>query len=265
MSIKRKRSFVCKHCNRKFDIEIYDSINANIDPELKKEVLNGDLYRYTCPHCNKINFISYPIVYHDMSDKYMIYSNSFEFIILENLNSPMENLKKDFNGLLKDYKIYGSVSSLELGTKISFLDVGLDLRLGFLTLSFLMYNINNAEAFKDEPFTDIYARLIGKKLMVCLDGPKGHMEQEFPLEIYVYFKKTIPNLDNIDDRYFNLESAETFLRANPEFIENEVEVLICDDEQIAASLLVYPFMEGQYKPGDRVNFFLENKLYAATV
>ena len=63
----------CPHCKEKNPFTIYQSVNVDISPELKEKTLKGEIFNYHCEHCNKDSTIPYPMLYNDMTNKFMVY------------------------------------------------------------------------------------------------------------------------------------------------------------------------------------------------
>ena len=76
MSKKRSIKINCQKCNKEFEITIYDSINVDIDPDLREEFLSNRIYFHKCPHCGEIHFLPMPVLYHDMTHKFMVQGGS---------------------------------------------------------------------------------------------------------------------------------------------------------------------------------------------
>ncbi len=63
----------CPYCGRTGPFRIYDSINTVLDPELKEALFDFSLFTFTCPVCQKKAPVLYPLLYHQMEDRLMIY------------------------------------------------------------------------------------------------------------------------------------------------------------------------------------------------
>ena len=59
MSKQRKITYKCEFCGKPFDTTVYDSVNVDLDPELREKILNGSLFMHECPHCHKKNALLY--------------------------------------------------------------------------------------------------------------------------------------------------------------------------------------------------------------
>lgn len=107
MSKVHKQTIICPCCKKEYEVEVWDSINAQLNPKMKQTILDGSLYKTICPCCNtEINCI-YDFLYHDMGKNYMIsikqdYSevqkefqklDNYRFRIAENMNELVEKIK----------------------------------------------------------------------------------------------------------------------------------------------------------------------------
>lgn len=107
MSKIHKQTIICPCCKKEYVVDIWDSINAQLNPKMKEKILAGNLYKTICPHCNtEINCI-YDFLYHDMDKNYMIsikqdYSevqkeyqklDNYRFRITEDINELVEKIK----------------------------------------------------------------------------------------------------------------------------------------------------------------------------
>lgn len=65
----------CPVCHNKGEFVLWDSINTELDPEMKKKVRTGEAFRYVCDKCGETTDILYGTVYHQMEDHIMIELN----------------------------------------------------------------------------------------------------------------------------------------------------------------------------------------------
>ena len=63
----------CNNCGRTTEIEVRESINVALDPELKARVKDGSLFVWECPYCGRRNLALYQTLYHDPSAKLMVW------------------------------------------------------------------------------------------------------------------------------------------------------------------------------------------------
>lgn len=86
MTIRNSSNITCQKCGTVKRFPIYDSINVTVNPEMKAKVLTGELFRFVCDNCAYSSLIAYPFLYHDMSNKFMIW--------VENQTEPTANTEK---------------------------------------------------------------------------------------------------------------------------------------------------------------------------
>lgn len=67
--MENKIELVCPECNEKFNVDIFTSINVQMDKDMKNRVLSGKLFDMECTHCHSKFHIPYPVLYHDMEKK----------------------------------------------------------------------------------------------------------------------------------------------------------------------------------------------------
>lgn len=111
----------------------WDSVNIDLMPQMKEKVLSGDLFRWTCPECGEAFTVPYPMLYHDMTKKIMVYH-------LLQRNNPSDSNAVNLlgkTGLLSDYTLRSCYSVDDFREKVTQLDAGLDDRI----LEFLKYYI----------------------------------------------------------------------------------------------------------------------------
>lgn len=73
MSRKIMATFICPHCNNEVAIQIWESVNVDLNPEQKGKILNGKFFDFTCEHCRTTTKVLFSCLYHDMTHQFMIY------------------------------------------------------------------------------------------------------------------------------------------------------------------------------------------------
>lgn len=68
----KKIAIRCNGCTKEFEIPVYQTINAQFDQELKRQIIRGDLFANTCPNCGTVNYSLYNVLYNDMENQVMI-------------------------------------------------------------------------------------------------------------------------------------------------------------------------------------------------
>lgn len=63
----------CRRCGATSEAVVYDIINAQENPELREQLLDGKLFIWSCPSCGAENLVKYPLLYHDPSLKLLLW------------------------------------------------------------------------------------------------------------------------------------------------------------------------------------------------
>lgn len=78
MSQSREMNYTCPYCHETFTIQVYDSVNANEDTDLREKALSGDLFRHECPSCHKQFMVQNPLIYTDREHKFVLWLSQNE-------------------------------------------------------------------------------------------------------------------------------------------------------------------------------------------
>lgn len=70
---KVNKAIVCPMCGELSKAEIYTSVNPTVNKALRNRVLGGELFSWSCPNCNYSARLTYPILYNDMKNRFMVY------------------------------------------------------------------------------------------------------------------------------------------------------------------------------------------------
>jgi hypothetical protein len=62
----------CPQCGNTQEVEVRDSLNVSIDPNLRNRLFNADINIFKCESCNHKAIISVPLLYHDMNRQYCV-------------------------------------------------------------------------------------------------------------------------------------------------------------------------------------------------
>lgn len=107
MSMPRGMKITCPECKNEGKFTIWHSINVDVNPETRNKVKTGNIFKYECENCGKVFSVEYRFLYHDISNRFMIwYFPRKEYDInkeLEELNRGQvsEIFNKNFNEKLR--------------------------------------------------------------------------------------------------------------------------------------------------------------------
>jgi hypothetical protein len=73
MSMPERVDVTCRHCGEASAFTMWQSLNVQMNPEMKEKLLSLEVFRHTCAKCNKATLIRYPLLYHDMQQKLMVW------------------------------------------------------------------------------------------------------------------------------------------------------------------------------------------------
>ncbi len=73
MSVSELKTINCPNCGGHNKVVIYQSINPADDHTLRRDLLNESLFIYKCSHCNYCARLTYPVLYNDVKNRFMVY------------------------------------------------------------------------------------------------------------------------------------------------------------------------------------------------
>lgn len=174
------KSLKCPKCNNDFEIGTYDSINVTLNPDLKKDVLNGNIFKYKCPNCNQEGPFIYPFLYHDMHKHFMIHLSNYKDEESDLALNDMHNLISDMTDDKFNYRHRIVNNIKDLIEKIMILDN--DLNDKVIEMIKCMVKIN----FKDKYDIDhLYFHIKdNKNLLAMISENKYIGDWQLPDEFY---------------------------------------------------------------------------------
>jgi hypothetical protein len=100
MSIPRGTKITCPDCKKEGNFTIWHSINVDVNPETRDKVKSGTIFEYICKNCGKVSNVEYRFLYHDCSNRFMIwYFPEHEY----NINDEIEEVnKRDMHSLINE-------------------------------------------------------------------------------------------------------------------------------------------------------------------
>src|SRR5262245_43957526 len=119
MTMQASETISCPACGHPQEFLVCRTLNATLDPQLKEQLLAGELTAFTCGRCGQRAEVSYSLLYHDMVGQFMVW-------LVPGDDCP-EPLDSDlFGSLGKDYRYRLVRSRKELVEKLLVFGDGLD-------------------------------------------------------------------------------------------------------------------------------------------
>lgn len=119
MSKTSHKRINCK-CGSTFTITIWDSINININPELKDKFLKDEINIGVCNECGEVYKVIAPILYSDVDLRLMVWVLPKQWEKMEGVeelkNRYLKSLKEDNTPLSKELKV-GYVFAVVFGVR----------------------------------------------------------------------------------------------------------------------------------------------------
>jgi len=78
MSIERPVDLECPGCGHEQSVTVWESLNADVSPEAREELFEGKINLFVCESCSHRAMISVPLMYHDMTRRFVVQFFPFE-------------------------------------------------------------------------------------------------------------------------------------------------------------------------------------------
>ena len=73
MSSTRFETVTCPSCGVQGSVEVIESLNGTLNPGQRRALLAGELLLFRCASCGQEARIDFPLLYHDMNARFMIW------------------------------------------------------------------------------------------------------------------------------------------------------------------------------------------------
>ena len=201
MSIKARSLATCSSCKAKQEIDVYKSINAVTDPELKARVLSGEAFLWECPQCGKSNLSSFECLYHDPQQKFMVWLLPFG-----EPEGPEKDAIMRQTRAMGDYRLRIVENPGELIEKVLIFDAGLSDRcmelVKFVSLK-EMPTVSNLHFFRVQDESLVFS------------GVRGDRMESFGVGLNVY-----EDCEGILSRNSSLTVEAGFCRIGPDWVSS---------------------------------------------
>lgn len=209
MSKSKIEKVICPQCGKESDIRIWESLNAEMNPKEKQQLLDGTLFKFSCP-CGCSTVIDASLLYHNMTKQTMVYYVSEE--AAEDTEKMLNDIRQHDEFGMKDYNYRIVTSQNALREKAIILENDLDDRVVELVKFFLYAYVRDqhpeAEITEVLFFTDAEKRLIqflGSEAMTVVI-PDGFYEK-----IHNQYADRLAEVDK-KELYIDLMWASLFLK-----------------------------------------------------
>lgn len=205
MSKHRIDRVICPKCSCKQEIIIWESVNSSENPELIKEILTGEIFKFTCHDCGAEIFVGYDFLYNNPDEKYMIYyvhddKGTEKAIKLFN-NLKAGKTDAEAGAVSKDYKLRIVKSLADLVEKITIFSSGLDDR---IITAMKPFYLNEYEKKNGQRPISIYFSISdnNKNIFILCNEKKEISSLSMNIKLY----------DTIKEKFFDLvENADSFI------------------------------------------------------
>ena len=72
MSLKREEELPCPRCGRTQTVTLWESIDADPDPEARAALFEARVNRFDCPGCDFDALVPVPLLYHDRRRQFVV-------------------------------------------------------------------------------------------------------------------------------------------------------------------------------------------------
>jgi len=276
MSKKRSIKINCQKCNKEFEITIYDSINVDIDPDLREEFLSNRIYFHKCPHCGEIHFFPMPVLYHDMTHKFMVQGGSLiDAYDFYNMSLKMND---EFSQMAQITKV-GTTNIRDSVEKVVALENGLDHRV--VTIYRILESMRYVSYAKEHNFPKLCSSYLcyddDKDIAIFLELENGEQEKtiskKINMEEYRKVEEEVKKLGLLDGScpfMFNDEYAKLLIKYSQEsrtlYRKLTPEIAIFKPKKGAPFFAKIPvFNERLYKDNDMVICSDGNRIMEGTI
>lgn len=72
MSMQNEVTLTCKDCGHSQTFTMWNSVNVSLNPELNDKIKDQSLFQFKCEECGETYTVEYPVLYHDVNNKFMV-------------------------------------------------------------------------------------------------------------------------------------------------------------------------------------------------
>lgn len=210
MSMEAKETVTCPECGQEQDFIVWHSLNGDIDPKAKQQLLDGTLFRFECKNCGHKSNVNYGMLYHDMTNQVMVYLVDEDSV--EETLATMNDAENKIGIPMPEYRKRIVTNQNALREKAIIFDQKLDDRI--IEIIKLMYYAKAIGQMPDANINSVYFLVADGKYILQLIGDRP-LSAEVPIEMYEKMEREFAKrLDAIGDKdtMVDLHWASEFLK-----------------------------------------------------
>ena len=152
MSRSNTYTIACPSCGRQQDVELYEAINVETDPELKMALMENRLNRVECRDCDASFRVDMPLLYNDPKNKILIHwmperEGMTRDQIIEDFDETLEGINEVLPDDIAAPKMRLVLTRVELVELIFMIEAGLNQRV----VEYVKYSIYTRNMEKLDP------------------------------------------------------------------------------------------------------------------
>lgn len=179
MSKTCEETFTCPACGRENKFTLWQSLNGNLDPDAKQQLLNGSFFLQKCASCGHETPVVYAMLYNDMTHQAMVHLVAPEAV--EKTREMIRQIDGQIDIKLPEFRKRIVTNANALREKAIIFENGLDDRVvEIIKLIFL------AEAMDQHPdahISEAYLMVENGRYALQFIGDKP-LEADLPAELY---------------------------------------------------------------------------------
>jgi transcription elongation factor Elf1 len=102
MTLMAKETIPCPACGLEQEIEVYQTINADITPELVDRLFDGKINVFNCTSCGHRAFVNQPLLFNDMRKEQKI-----QYFPVDWLNADIDSVCEQYRELMAELEKFG--------------------------------------------------------------------------------------------------------------------------------------------------------------
>jgi len=206
MSRSIRKEIRCPRCGHEQEFVMWQSVNVSLDPNLKEQILSGNLVQFCCEQCEHTTHVAHPLLYHDMDLHFMVYF----FPADDEPEEETEESSPFEKSAMEGYQFRSVASYAELLEKIRLADAGIDDRMFECFKCLLREQWSDQISDADDiAFCDCEEKEGVKHIRIGTASPDGYHEGVFPYKLYDEY---VSNTDFDPDEFF--DSSRKWRRVN---------------------------------------------------